>query len=178
MPEVRPSQPSDARPHWEHYKRIISESGRDGDFIFSPIEEWVVPLEEFLQSYDGKLNKSVLENGWERAWVIADQNGIYGDLHLVHRPPLKSCIHRATLMMGIERSHRGMGLGSRLMQEAISWAKEQPTLEWLQLFVFEGNQPAKKLYSKFGFRENGTTPDMFRVHQTQVADTSMILKLK
>lgn len=178
MAEVRPSQSSDARIHWDHYQRIVRESGRDGDFIFSPLEEWEVPLDEFLKSYVGKLDKSVLENGWERSWVIADESGIYGDLHLVHRPPLKSCLHRATLMMGIERSHRGKGFGSRLMHQAISWAKEQPSLEWLQLFVFEGNHPAKELYAKFGFRENGTTPDVFRVHQTQVADTSMILKLK
>ncbi len=164
--------------HWEHCSRIGKESGRDGDLIFSPTEDWDVPLADYLKSYDEKFKKSVLEADWERAWVIADTNGIYGDLYLVHRPPLKSCLHRATLMMGIERSHRNQGFGSKLMREAISWAKAQPSIEWLQLYVFEGNIPAKRLYAKFGFKENGTTVDMFRVHGTQVADTSMILKLK
>lgn len=177
MADIRLASPSDAHFHWDHYRRIIKESGRDGDTIFTPQEEWSVPLDDFLKSYEGKLNKSSTDIGWERTWVVADPNGIYGDLQLVHRPPMKSTLHRATLMMGIERSHRRQGFGSRLMVEALSWAKAQPSLEWIQLFVFEGNQPAKRLYNKFGFRENGSTPDMFRVHESQITDTSMILKL-
>src|SRR3989344_3837326 len=103
---VRLAQPTDAQFHWDHLKRIGSESGRNGDFIFSPNEEWDVPLEDFLKSYERKLNKSAQEIGWEKTWILAGANGIFGDLNLVHRPPLKSCLHRATLMMGIERSHR------------------------------------------------------------------------
>lgn len=178
LPEVRLARLSDAEKHWAHSARIGRESGRDGDFIFSPNEEWDVPLTEFLKTYGERLNRSVLEIGWQRCWVLADQNGVYGELALVHRPPLKSSLHRATLMMGVQRSHRGQGYGARLMSEAILWAKAQPSLEWLQLFVFEGNDPAKRLYEKFGFKENGTTPDMFRVHNTRVADISMILKLR
>ncbi|MGZ5278656.1 MAG: GNAT family N-acetyltransferase [Pseudobdellovibrionaceae bacterium] len=79
---------------------------------------------------------------------------------------------------GIERSHRNQGFGSKMMQEGIAWAKSQPHLDWLQLYVFEDNLLAKKLYQKFGFVETGTTPDMFRVHGKQMADTAMILKLK
>ncbi len=144
MTVVRLAQPSDFQMHWDHLRRIGLQSGRDGDFIFSPVERWDVPIEIFQKSYGENMKKSVLDDGWEQCWVIADANGIYGDLNLVHRPPIKSCLHRATLMMGIERSHRRQGFGSKLMVEALSWAKSQPTLEWLQLFVFEGNEPAKK----------------------------------
>ncbi len=177
MPEVRLASQSDAEFHWHHSRRISLESGRDGDFIFSPNEDWDVSLDDYAKSYGEKLNKSVLETGWERTWVIADSNSIYGDLQLVHRPSLKTCLHRATLMMGIERTYRNNGYGSKLMSEALRWAKAQPSLEWLQLFVFEGNEPARKFYKKYGFSETGTVPDMFRVHGKQIADITMILKL-
>src|SRR5207237_828877 len=147
------------------------ESGRDGDFIFSPQEEpWEVPFDVYAKSYDEKLRRPVTESGWERSWLVTEADAIYGEIVLVHRPPLKSSLHRATLMMGIERSHRGRGLGPQLMTEAISWAKAQPTLEWLHLYVFENNGPARKLYKKFGFRENGITHDMFRVFGQQITD--------
>lgn len=178
MPQIRLARASDVKPHWDHFKRIGDESGRDGDYVFSPQTEFEVPFEDFEKSYAKKLDGSVIEPGWQRVWVLSDGDGVYGDLHLVHRPPLKSCLHRATLMMGIERSHRGQGFGPKLIEAAIAWARSQPTLEWLQLFVFEDNLPARALYKKFGFEENGITPDMFRVHGVKVADVSMILKLR
>ena len=178
MAQIRVSQPSDAHFHWEHLRRIVLESGRDGDPIFSPVEERTVTLEDFCSSYPLRFKNPAGHEGWERTWVIADNGGIYGELSLVHRPPIKSCLHRATLMMGIERSHRGRGFGAGLMNVALTWAKAQLFLEWIQLYVFEGNEPAKKLYSRFGFEENGTTPDMFRVHGQKVADTSMVLNLR
>lgn len=178
MAQIRLAIPTDAKPHWDHMRRIGHESGRDGDFIFSPHTDFDTPFEEFEKSYGRKLDGSVLEPGWQRTWVLTDSNGVYGDIHLVHRPPLKSCLHRATLMMGIERSHRGQGFGPKLIDEAVQWAQAQPSLEWLQLYVFEDNTPARALYRKFGFVENGVTPDMFRVHGAKVADISMILRLR
>jgi len=179
MATVRLAQTSDLKFYSEHLRRHGNESGREGDLIFSPVEEgWDKPFDNFEKSCLEGWSKSTTNIGWEKTWLITDSNGVYGDFILAHRPPLKSCLHRATLMMGIERSHRNQGFGSKMMEAGIAWAKSQSNLEWLQLFVFEGNEPAKKLYRKFGFVENGTTPDMFRVHGKQVADTSMILKLR
>ena len=64
------------------------------------------------------------------------------------------------------------------MQAALDWAKAQPTLTWLQLFVFDHNLPAKKLYKKFGFEKSGITPDMFRVNGQKISEVSMILMLR
>lgn len=176
---IRPTTNADAEAHWRHYRRLGEERGRDGEIIYSPNEsEWNVPLEKFVTSYRERWSRPITEVGWERAWVLADEAEIYGELILVHRPPLESCLHRATLMMGIERGHRGRGLGTQLIHEAIRWAKEQPGLVWLQLYVFAQNVPAQKLYAKFGFRENGRTADMFRVHGQQIEDISMVLKLR
>lgn len=91
---------------------------------------------------------------------------MYGDLKLAHAIGLKASLHRALLMMGIEKSHRAKGLGSALMREALSWARQHPTLEWVQLNVFAYNEPAKALYRRFGFKEIGTNMDLFRALKT------------
>lgn len=179
MATIRPAQPTDVQAHWRHYHRLGKERGRDGAFIYSPVDsEWSTPLETFSAKYGENWGRSVTEIGWERVWVIAEGSEIHGDLMLAHRTPLKSCLHRATLMMGVEGTHRGRGLGGRLMNEAIAWAKAQPSLAWLQLYVFAQNTPAQALYAKSGFREDGRSRDMFRVHGQQVDDVSMVLKLR
>lgn len=177
--EIKLANSDNFKLYWEHLRRHYTESGRDGDLIFSPNEKpWDLPFEEFTKEKKEKWSKNTNQVGWERVWIITDADGVYGDLKLVHLPALESCLHRATLMMGIERSHRKRGFGSKLMSTAIAWAKQQPTLAWLQLFVFDHNLPAKKLYGKFGFEQQGVVPDMFRVFGNQISDVTMALKLK
>jgi RimJ/RimL family protein N-acetyltransferase len=179
MLKILPAQISDVPFYCEHLHRHGLESGRNGNFIFSPNEEpWDITFEELDKSCREKWGKTPTDLGWERTWFLADIHGIYGHINLVHRPPLKSCLHRATLMLGIENAYRGKGFGSQLMETAISWAKSQPSLDWLQLFAFEENEPAIKMYKKFGFIEDGKAVDMFRVFGKQITDVSMVLKLK
>jgi RimJ/RimL family protein N-acetyltransferase len=179
MTIVRPAQPNDAQKLFAHQERHVLESGREGDYIFSPTEiSGMPPFEKWQKELIGKLQMPVTQVDWERVWVVTDENSVFGELTLTHRPPLPSCLHRATLMMGIERSHRKDGFGSQLMAAAIAWAKQQPTLDWLQLFVFEQNLPARGLYKKFGFVEAGVTPDLFRVFGQKISDVSMVLKLR
>jgi RimJ/RimL family protein N-acetyltransferase len=173
-----------------HQDRHIAESGRDGDFIFTPVE--VSEPERSPEAIAARLaaleaervrtlrrwSTAVTSCDWERVWVIADKDQIFGDLRLVHRPPIPSSLHRATLMMGIERSHRRQGYGSKLMTQAIEWARLQPSLHWLQLYVFADNLPAQALYKRFGFKENGRVEDMFRVSGVSITDISMELRLR
>ena len=162
-----------------HSERHMLESGRDGDFIFSPFEEAQMrPLEVITEKFSESWAKPLTEVGWERCWIAADAKGeVRGDLQLFQRPLVKSALHHATLGMGLERALRGRGIGSEIMRQAIKWAKTQPTLAYLHLQVFAENTPALRLYEKFGFETVGRVPDMFRVHGRSVDDIMMILKL-
>lgn len=176
---IRPATKFDAEPYWKHSCRHELESGREGDPIFSPIEEGgKQELEEFVRSQEESWEKPLSEPGWERTWILTDEIDVFGDVELAQRPAVKSALHRATLTIGIERPYRGQGHGSKLMEIAIGWARAQAELDWIQLSVFEGNEAAKALYRKFGFMEVSTTPDMFRLFGRKLADTSMILKLR
>jgi len=58
--------------------------------------------------------------------------------------------HIAWLGIGVRRKHWGKGVGSALMQEAVSLAKELGCRK-LMLGTTEGNERAIRLYRKFGF---------------------------
>lgn len=176
---IRPAKLSDAAMYVGHLQRHGLESGRDGDLIFMPFENRLdQSTEGFTLLKESIWEKPVIEAGWERAWVLTDEDQIFGDLTLHNSPPIAASLHRATMMMGIERNHRKKGYGTKLIQTAIDWARKQKRLEWIDLQVFEHNEPAKDLYITMGFYAVGTIEDYFRLFDQKISDTAMVLKLK
>lgn len=177
---LRPLEQKDLAMLERHRQRHSLENGKDGDVIFDPLENTEstieVPSTPNPREWEAQ-SKDVSECGWMRMWILTDENEIFGNLTLVHRPPLPTCLHRATLMMGLERATRRQGWGTKLIETAVSWSKTQPSLEWLELFVFENNPGAKSLYEKNGFEAVGTTKDRFRVYGQKIDDTHMTMKL-
>lgn len=161
-----------------HKIRHSKENGRDGDVIFAPMEEDYPATDEDLKRDSDSLAKSPADRGWMRVWVVTDETEIFGELTLLHRPPLKAALHRCLLMMGLERKIRRQGWGSKLIFEAVAWAKSQPSLDWIALNVFDNNPAAISLYRKFGFKPTGTTVDVFRVFGQSIDNTEMVLKLR
>ena len=53
--------------------------------------------------------------------------------------------------IGVDRDHRRMGIGRRLMDEALTWARAAG-LEAVELNVFEFNSAAITLYESLGYR--------------------------
>lgn len=176
---IRPAQNRDLPAYLAHIDRLIFESGRDGDLIHSPVESSSKRNNpELLEAMLKNWQTPVTEVGWHRTWVLTEADGtVRGNLEIVHRPPIATCLHRGTLMMGIERAHRGQGHGWKMMEGGLAWAKAQPSLRWLSLEVFEHNLPARKLYARFGFEEVGTVRDMFRVFGQEISNITMVLRL-
>ena len=52
-------------------------------------------------------------------------------------------MHRATLGMGIQLAHTSQGHGRRLIDAAITWARDDAGLAWLDLGVFSANDRAR-----------------------------------
>jgi RimJ/RimL family protein N-acetyltransferase len=175
---IRLLTPSDIDSFTEHVARHLAESGRGGTPIFWPqssSEPWdrVSKRKAFLERW----SKGLHEPSWNRAWAAYDGDRMVGHLDLGARP-LATSLHRAILGMGIEESHRKQGLGQRLIETAIEWAKKQPSLDWLDLNVFAHNEPAKRLYEKCGFKEVGRMSDLFRVDGQSIDDIQMVLRLR
>jgi putative acetyltransferase len=169
---------SDAEAYFEHLSRHMGESGQDGDFIFTPSDGYdqlnkPKELERFREKWDLSLD----EPGWTRTWGVFVDGQIRGHIDL-RGGYLKSALHRVSLAMGLERSLRQQGLGGKLIELALNWLRETPSIEWVDLYVFANNHPAQKLYSRFGFRETGRVVDLFRLHGEAITDIHMVLKLE
>ena len=91
---------------------------------------------------------------------------------------MPSRAHRAHLGMGIERAYTRRGHGPELLTRLLAFARDETTLDWIDLGVFVPNVPAQKLYQRFGFLETGRVDDMFRLaNGVSVGDIQMTLRL-
>ena len=85
--------------------------------------------------------------------------------------------HRAEMAIGILREYWSLGIGSAMFTELIRVAKERGILQ-LELDYIEGNDRAKGLYEKMGFREVGVKPDAIRLKAGKMLnEISMVKKL-
>lgn len=62
--------------------------------------------------------------------------------------------HTAGLGMGLLAEARGRRVGSRLLRSAIARCRERG-IEKIELQVLASNRPARALYRKFGFKQEG-----------------------
>jgi len=67
--------------------------------------------------------------------------------------------HIAGFGISLKNGYRSLGIGRRLAEVVLDWAKEHPEIEKVYLTVFGSNEQAIGLYKKLGFQEFGRMPD-------------------
>lgn len=160
-----------------HLKRLMPESGRNGDPFFSPSDGWIHVDSEFIRAKEAAFSRAPNESGWARTFLLVTEEGeVAGHADLFHASS-QSSVHRATLGMGIERRFRSQGYGRELLETAITFARTISTLSWIDLYAFEENKGAIRLYENHGFIAVGRCEDAFRVRGQSVTDIRMVLKL-
>ena len=70
--------------------------------------------------------------------------------------------HRATIANAILKDYWNLGIGSAMFEELVSAAQNRGT-EIMELEFIEGNDRARHLYEKFGFRVVCERPNMFKL---------------
>ena len=63
--------------------------------------------------------------------------------------------HVAQLSMGVVKHAWRQGIGGALLDAAMGWARQQPSLMRIRLLVYEENAPARRLYESRGFVSEG-----------------------
>lgn len=142
----------------------LADNGKNGMPLFQPVSRDLVTFPPEKESaFVAGLSKNVGQPGWRRAWVICDdQGGIMGHVDL--RAHVESGItHRALLGMGVGKQFRRQGLGRQLLDYACQWVRENEMLEWIDIEVLAGNEPAVSLYRNSNFEELCLIPDQFRI---------------
>jgi L-phenylalanine/L-methionine N-acetyltransferase len=88
--------------------------------------------------------------------VACVDDEIVGQLGLHTFPHSPRRRHVGQLGMAVRDEWQGKGAGTALMQAAVDLADKWLNLERLELDVYTDNEPAVRLYKKFGFVIEGT----------------------
>ncbi|MDI6762718.1 MAG: GNAT family N-acetyltransferase [Thermodesulfobacteriota bacterium] len=97
-------------------------------------------LSEFLSRYEGS------RDGF---WTLSLNHQIQGGIAIDGIKAMTDGAHLRWFILSPEV--RGRGFGHRLMEEAISFCKKND-YKRVHLHTFEGLDPARHLYEKFGFK--------------------------
>lgn len=89
-------------------------------------------------------------------YVACVKNEIVGNLGLNINPTRPRRKHVGSIGMGVRDDWQGKGVGTALMQAAVNMADNWLNLLRLELEVYTDNEPAIRLYKKFGFEIEGT----------------------
>ena len=162
--KIREAGEADLGPFFAYLDDHLRDNGADGTPLFQPLPRAQSRLPGTVRlSFIKGLVVPVGEPGWRRLWLALSPNGdILGHIDLRSRPE-PAARHRAMLGMGVHRLHRRRGLGARLVETAVEWARAEPTIAWIDLEVFADNQPAVELYLQAGFSMTARIADMVRV---------------
>lgn len=161
---IRPAGAADLPPFFVYLDDHLRDNGRDGAPLFQPLSRAQSQLPPGLKvAFIEGLAIPVGEPGWRRLWLAVDSRGsIAGHIDLRARPePLAR--HRAMLGMGVHRAYRRCGLGMRLVDTAIDWARGVDGLKWIDLEVLSENRPAVALYLRSGFAMTARIEDMLEI---------------
>ena len=143
MIRIRRAEPGDATA----LVRLAEAVGREQ-------ERWILASEGWRSIGDERRYlKTVLRHPDAAVFVAEDDGVVVGRLSL-SRDPNPASRHVADLGLMVAASHRGKGIGTMLLEEAVKWSRVSE-IRKLELHVFPWNEPALRLYESFGFEREG-----------------------
>jgi RimJ/RimL family protein N-acetyltransferase len=107
--------------------------------------------------------------------AVADDGKILGFSEVGRRKPTSSVSHRGSLGISVRKEYRGKGIGTLLLKKMIERCKGK--FEILELEVFVGNDVAKHLYERLGFKTYGLRPQAVKRAGKYIDEELMYLKL-
>lgn len=106
-----------------------------------------------------------VESEAAHSFVAADEGRVIGNLGM--HPVMPGVLG---LGMSIDAGYRGRGVGTRLMQAAIEWARQQDSVHKIELEVWPHNVAAQALYAKCGFTVEGRRVRHYRRRNGELWD--------
>jgi RimJ/RimL family protein N-acetyltransferase len=139
---VRPAEAGDAA--------ALVQLGTD---VGSEPERWLISGGWRGVGHERRYLRTIRRSGDAAVFVAETQEGIVGRLS-VARDSHPASRHVADIGLMVAASHRRRGVGTALLDAAVSWARGSG-IRKLELHVFPHNEAAISLYDKYGFRREG-----------------------
>lgn len=147
---VRPAVPRDADACVELALAVGREEGG-----------WLISTSDWRPvSEERRYLKAVQRWPHAAVFVAEDDGRILGRLSLA-RDTHPASEHVADLGLMVAEDARGRGVGTALLEAAVEWAHASGVTK-LELHVFPWNEPARRLYEKFGFVQEGYRRNHYR----------------
>ena len=88
--------------------------------------------------------------------IVSEENGaVTGYASLSSYRAKEAYASTVELSIYIHPEHRGKGVGTALMSEIVTMAKEDPTVHTVVSVITSGNAASERLHDKFGFTFSG-----------------------
>lgn len=150
---LRSAEPEDAAALLEHLRQTSAET----EFLARYPEEVKLTEEEeaaFIRYY-----LEDAENFMLTAWI----NGqLVGTASINRLRDLAKYRHRGEFGISIRKRYSNLGLGTVMTQICLYIARNT-SLEQVELSVSSGNDAARHVYEKLGFRQVGAIPNAYRL---------------
>ena len=134
----------------------LVQSAGETDFVLGYPEERNMPLETeeaFLQR--------VLDSPLDLMILAEVEGRLAGNCHIQFNAKLKTA-HRATVAIALLREFWNLGIGTAMFREMIAEAQRR-NIHQIELDYIQGNERARALYEKMGFKVCGELPDAIRL---------------
>jgi RimJ/RimL family protein N-acetyltransferase len=133
----------------EQYAKNVQSVADEGRYLFT---------ERVTEERKKSMGKLFKDKGC--LVIVAEVGGgakrrLVGNLTLTRYGDAEKAKHVRVLGMLVVKGYRGMGVGTKLIEYALEWAREQRGVEKVALGVFSNNKRAFRLYEMFGFKVEG-----------------------
>jgi RimJ/RimL family protein N-acetyltransferase len=148
--QIRPARPEDAA--------ALVELGA---LIGREPEAWLLNTDGWRSVGEERRYLRALRRHPDAAVFVADDDGAVVARLSIARDPHSASRHVADLGLMVAATHRRLGIGRALLEQAEAWARAAG-IRKLELHVFPWNEPAIKLYEQYGFEREGLRRDHYR----------------
>ena len=148
-----------------HYSKTLFAST---DQVLTMPEEYAITIENekiWINDFIKNPNSLLL--------VAEYENQIVGMLFFVPNSKKKNS-HTGEFGVNVHPKFQGIGIGRKLIQMLIDWAKENNKIEKVTLSVFATNKKAIQLYRDLGFIEEGRLVKSIKQISGEYVDTLLM----
>ena len=143
---------NDAEKMLNHIKQCCAET----EYLTRYPEEWTIGVEQEVEWINS------MRTATDALTFTCFVDGeVAGNCEIRFRSGIKTS-HRATVGISIVKKYWNLGIGTAMFEEMIALARQRG-IEILELEFIEGNERAKHLYEKFGFRIVAERPNAFKL---------------
>lgn len=156
MTKIRRARPTDA----PAIREVYFAAAAQGTLARMPDEVDDHYVAEFMKA---------AEDGLE---VVAEVDGhLVGELHASRLPPRQFSHGLGELTIAVHPEHQGKGIGRKLFEEFFRIVKDDmPDIHRVELFAWDQNQGALRLYESLGFKFEGRLPRRVRTDSGEWRD--------